>query len=84
QFWPSDLDYAGKKIVVIGSGATAVTLVPAVVDDASHVTMLQRAPGYILPFPDIDHIANALRKILGPKAGHAIARWKNIRLYTGM
>lgn len=84
QFWPSDLDYAGKKIVIIGSGATAVTLVPAVAADAAHVTMLQRSPGYILPFPDIDHIANILRKIFGPTAGHAIARWKNIRLYTGM
>ena len=84
QFWPSDLDIRDKKIVVIGSGATAATLIPAIADDAGHVTMLQRSPGYILPFPDVDHIANVLRKVFGPKAGHAIARWKNIQLYTGM
>ncbi len=84
QFWPEDLDVRGKKVVVIGSGATAATLVPAIADDVEHVTMLQRSPGYILPFPDVDPIANGLRKAFGAKAGHAIARWKNIQLYVGM
>jgi cation diffusion facilitator CzcD-associated flavoprotein CzcO len=78
QHWPADLDYTGKKVVVIGSGATAVTLVPAIAERAGHVTMLQRSPTYILPVPSKDPIANALRKVLGPTRGYAAARRKNI------
>ena len=65
QFWPDDLDYTGKRVVVIGCGATAVTLVPALTDRAAHVTMLQRSPSYILSIPSEDAIANALRRLLG-------------------
>ena len=68
QHWPEDLDYRGKRVVIIGSGATAVTLVPAMADDAAHVTMLQRSPTYIMPVPSKDAIANALRKVLGARA----------------
>src|SRR4029077_6281477 len=64
QFWPQDLDYAGKRIVVIGSGATAVTLVPALAGTAEHVTMLQRSPTYILAMPTEDGIATRLRRLL--------------------
>ena len=61
QHWPEDLDYAGKRVVVIGSGATAVTLVPAMAETAAHVTMLQRSPTYIISLPGEDPIANAIR-----------------------
>ncbi|HEY3732628.1 MAG TPA: NAD(P)/FAD-dependent oxidoreductase [Streptosporangiaceae bacterium] len=82
QHWPEDLDYAGKRIVVIGSGATAVTLVPALTDQAAHVTMLQRSPTYILSIPGKDPIANRLRKLLGNRASYPITRWKNVVLAT--
>ena len=82
QFWPEDLDYAGKRVVVIGSGATAVTLVPALTDKAAHVTMLQRSPSYILSIPSRDAIANGLRKLLGERRAYAITRWKNVALST--
>ena len=78
QHWPEDLDYAGKKVVVIGSGATAVTLIPSMADTAGHVTMLQRTPSYILPVPRKDAIANRLRKVLGDERGYAVTRRKNI------
>ncbi|WLP92848.1 NAD(P)/FAD-dependent oxidoreductase [Gordonia sp. NB41Y] len=78
QHWPEDLDYAGKKVVVIGSGATAVTLLPAMADKADHVTMLQRTPSYILPLPKHDPVANIGRAVLGDERGYALARWKNI------
>ncbi|MGW4566797.1 flavin-containing monooxygenase [Streptomyces sp. NPDC004561] len=78
QHWPADLDYAGKRVLVIGSGATAVTLVPAMADTAAHVTMLQRTPTYILPVPRTDAIANALRKYLGAERGYAWTRRKNV------
>ena len=79
QHWPEDLDYAGKKVVVIGSGATAVTLLPAMVEGgAGHVTMLQRTPTYIMPVPSEDKVANGLRKVLGETRGYAVARQKNI------
>ncbi|GAA5021269.1 flavin-containing monooxygenase [Streptomyces siamensis] len=78
QQWPEDLDYAGKRVVVIGSGATAVTLLPAMADTAAHVTMLQRTPSYILPVPKKDAIGNALKKYLGPERGYALTRRKNI------
>ena len=80
QHWPEDLDYAGKRVVVIGSGATAVTLVPALAGQAGHVTMLQRSPTYILSVPARDPIANGLRKLLGDRASYPLARWKNVLL----
>ena len=82
QQWPEDLDYAGKKIVVIGSGATAVTLAPAMSRQAAHVTMLQRSPTYIMTLPSEDRIANRLRKVLGPRMSYPITRWKNVALAT--
>ncbi|MEV4732741.1 NAD(P)/FAD-dependent oxidoreductase [Saccharopolyspora sp. NPDC049426] len=78
QHWPEDLDYSGKKVLVIGSGATAVTLVPAMADTASHVTMLQRTPTYIMPVPKKDAVANIAGRLFGPERGYAIARRKNI------
>ena len=80
QQWPADLDYVGKRVVVIGSGATAVTLVPAMAERAAHVTMLQRSPTYIVARPSEDHIANWLRRRLPARLAHHIARWKNILL----
>ena len=78
QFWPENLDYTGKKVVIIGSGATAVTLVPAMAATAAHVTMLQRSPTYMVSAPGTDRIANVLRKILPAKLAYDIVRWKNI------
>ena len=80
QHWPQDLDYRGRKIVVIGSGATAVTLLPELAKQADHVTMLQRSPTYVVSMPDTDIIANILRKLLPEKMAYAITRWKNIEL----
>jgi cation diffusion facilitator CzcD-associated flavoprotein CzcO len=77
QQWPEDLDYAGKKVVVIGSGATAMTLVPAMAATAAHVTMLQRSPTYVVSRPDVDKVANGLRKVLPDKVAYGITRWKN-------
>ena len=74
QHWPEDLDYSGKKVVVIGSGATAVTLLPAMADTAGHVTMLQRSPSYVIPIPRQDAIANRLRRLLPLAVAHAITR----------
>ena len=78
QHWPEDLDYSGKRVVVIGSGATAVTLIPSMAGTAAHVTMLQRSPTYVMPLPSEDAIANALRGLLGAKLAYAITRRKNI------
>ncbi|SDI22648.1 Predicted flavoprotein CzcO associated with the cation diffusion facilitator CzcD [Actinokineospora alba] len=83
QHWPEDLDYADKRVVVIGSGATAVTLVPSMAPDAAHVTMLQRSPSYIVTIPAKDAIGNALRKVLPGKLAYAITRWKNVLIATG-
>ncbi len=80
QNWPDDLDYAGKRIVVIGSGATAVTLVPAMAETAEHVTMLQRSPTYIMTLPSEDRVANFLRRRLPDRAAYAVTRWKNVLL----
>jgi len=80
QHWPEDLDYRGKRIVVIGSGATAVTLVPALARSARHVTMLQRSPTYIVARPSEDALANWLRRKLGAQLAHRFARWKNVLL----
>ena len=78
QHWDEDIDYANKRVVVIGSGATAVTLVPAMAKTAAHVTMLQRSPSYIVSLPAEDPIAKALRRILPARAAYPIMRWKNV------
>ncbi|MCB9569002.1 MAG: NAD(P)/FAD-dependent oxidoreductase [Myxococcales bacterium] len=78
QLWPEDLDYAGKKIIVIGSGATAMTLVPALAEKAAHVTMLQRSPTYVISAPSEDKVAAALLRRLPTEVAYALARWKNI------
>ncbi len=80
QHWPEDLDYTGKRVVVIGSGATAVTLVPAMSDKAAHVTMLQRSPSYIVSRPAKDRLANFLRKIMPGSWAYALTRWRNVLL----
>ncbi|HVV75291.1 MAG TPA: NAD(P)/FAD-dependent oxidoreductase [Mycobacteriales bacterium] len=80
QLWPEDLDYAGKRVVVIGSGATAVTLAPAMTDKAEHVTMLQRSPTYVVSRPAEDRLANWLRERLPAMWAYGITRWKNVLL----
>ncbi|PRY50091.1 cation diffusion facilitator CzcD-associated flavoprotein CzcO [Geodermatophilus tzadiensis] len=78
QHWPADLEYSGKRVVVIGSGATAVTLVPAMAATAERVTMLQRTPTYVLPVPREDKVAALLRRWFGDERGYALTRRKNI------
>lgn len=80
QEWPSDLDYADKRVVVVGSGATAVTLVPAMADTAAHVTMVQRSPTYVVAMPDKDAIANRLRQLLPERLANRLTRWKNVKI----
>ena len=80
QHWPEDLDYAGKRVVVIGSGATAVTLVPAMAGDAAHVTMLQRSPSYVVSLPNEDPIGKLVRRVLPERLAHSALRWKNVLL----
>jgi monooxygenase len=83
QHWPEDLDYRGKRVVVIGSGATAVTLIPAMAPETEHITMLQRSPGYVVTLPGRDPIAKGLRRVLPEKAVYAIVRWKNVLTQMG-
>jgi monooxygenase len=78
QFWTDDIDYSGKRVVVIGSGATAVTLIPALAERAEHVTMLQRSPSYIISLPAVDRIAGLLGRILPRQLAYPVVRWKNI------
>jgi len=80
QEWPEDLNYRDKQVVVIGSGATAVTLIPALAEKAKHVVMLQRSPTYMVALPDTDRVANFLRSVLPENWAYAATRWKNIRL----
>lgn len=80
QHWPDDLDYAGKQIVVIGSGATAVTLVPALAEQAAHITMLQRSPTYVVARPSEDALARRLHRVLPGKFAYRLTRWKSILL----
>jgi cation diffusion facilitator CzcD-associated flavoprotein CzcO len=80
QKWSEDVDYAGKRVVVIGSGATAVTLVPEMAKTAAHVTMLQRSPTYIVSMPAEDRLANWLRRVFPDRVAYAITRWKNVLL----
>ena len=78
QAWPEDLEYAGKRVVIIGSGATAVTLLPAMAKTAGHVTMLQRSPTYMASTPEQDAIANWLRRKLPAMWAYRLSRWKNV------
>jgi monooxygenase len=78
QKWSDDVDYAGKRVVVIGSGATAVTLVPELAKDAAHVTMLQRSPTYVVSRPAQDPVANKIRARLPTKLAYHIIRWRNV------
>ena len=82
QHWPEDLDYTDKRVVVIGSGATAVTLVPAMAERAAHVTMLQRSPSYVSTLPREDALAIKLRRWLGPRRAYFFVRWKNVLIST--
>ncbi|AXT84912.1 FAD-containing monooxygenase EthA [Aeromicrobium sp. A1-2] len=84
QHWPEDLDYAGKKVVVIGSGATAVTLVPSMAGTADHVTMLQRSPSYVMSVPGLDKISKGLAKVLPDSPVYRFARWRNIAIQRGL
>jgi len=78
QLWPQDLDYTGKRIVVIGSGATAITLVPSLAKTAGHVTMLQRSPTYVLSRPDEDAVSQKLRRWFPEQLAYDLTRWKNV------
>ena len=78
QKWTDDIDYAGKRVVVIGSGATAVTLVPSMAEKAAHVTMLQRSPTYVVSRPASDDVADRLRRWLPQKLAYMIVRWRNV------
>lgn len=78
QHWPKDYDYSNKKVVVIGSGATAITLIPAMADQTKHITMLQRSPTYIGAVPNEDVMAQVLLAVLPQRAAHFINRWRNI------
>jgi len=80
QFWPEQLDFAGKNVAVIGSGATAVTIVPEMARTAAHVTMVQRSPSYIVSRPSVDFIAEWLKRWLPERAAYALTRWKNVAL----
>ncbi|WNV73630.1 NAD(P)/FAD-dependent oxidoreductase [Geodermatophilus sp. DSM 44513] len=84
QAWPEDLQYAGRRVLVIGSGATAVTLVPALAETAAHVTMLQRTPSYVMPVPRTDVLAQKLTALFGEERGFALTRRKNIARGTGI
>ena len=85
QHWPDDLDHTGKRIVVIGSGATAVTLVPALaLSGAAHVTMLQRSPTYVLPVPARDAVKGRLTRLVGEDRSYVATRWKNIALQSAL
>jgi cation diffusion facilitator CzcD-associated flavoprotein CzcO len=80
QLWPEDLDYRGKRVVVIGSGATAMTIIPSMAADVEHITMLQRSPTYVIARPDKDVIANTLRRFLPAQLAYDLTRFKNTQL----
>ena len=84
QFWPQDLDYTGKRVVVIGSGATAVTLVPSLAAKASHVTMLQRSPTYIMKLPNRNGLYISLKKWLPKNLAYRLTRWRNLAMAMGL
>ncbi|MGB0970773.1 MAG: flavin-containing monooxygenase [Mycobacterium sp.] len=82
QFWPEDLDYSGKRVVVIGSGATAISLIPALAEKAAHVTMLQRSPTYMMSMPRIDPMVDWIRKKLPPRVSHSLVRFRNAAFHV--
>ncbi len=82
QFWPEDLDHTGKRVIVIGSGATAISLIPALSEKAGHVTMLQRSPTYMMSMARIDPMVDAIRKILPRKLSHAVVRFRNAMFHV--
>ncbi|NEC21081.1 flavin-containing monooxygenase [Streptomyces parvus] len=82
QHWPGDLDHTDRRVVVIGSGATAVTLVPAMARRAAHVTLLQRSPSYVLPVPSKDSVARVLGRVAGPRRAYELTRRKNLLQQT--
>jgi cation diffusion facilitator CzcD-associated flavoprotein CzcO len=82
QFWTEDLDHTGKRVVVIGSGATAVTMVPAMAERAAHVTMLQRSPSYVISFPAVDPLLQLLGRVLPWRLAYRIVRWRNVKVQT--
>jgi cation diffusion facilitator CzcD-associated flavoprotein CzcO len=82
QRWPEALDYSGKRIVVIGSGATAVSMIPSLAVHAAHVTMLQRTPTYMIATKKVEPTANAIRKVLPLPVAHWIVRWRNAVFFT--
>jgi monooxygenase len=84
QFWTDDIDHTGKRVVVIGSGATAVTTVPALAERASHVTMLQRSPSYVVSFPAVDAILELLGRVLPWRMAYLLVRWRNVKFQTGV
>jgi monooxygenase len=84
QAWPEDLDYDGKEVVVIGSGATAVTMIPAMADRVKRITMLQRSPGYIVPVPQRNHVYMALQKVLPTRVAHRIMRKAAVGVWRGV
>ena len=84
QFWPEELDYTGKQVVVVGSGATAVTIVPSMADKAAKVTMLQRTPTWMFGRPAKDKFANFMRKVFPEETAYKITRWKNVKMQNFM
>ncbi len=82
QHWPQDLEWTGKRVVVIGSGATAVTLLPSLAELAQHVTMLQRTPSYVFSLPAIDPLARLVMRLLPPRLAHPLVRWKSALVAT--
>jgi len=84
QWWPEDVDYRDRKVVVIGSGATAITLVPAMADATSHITMLQRSPSYIAALPAVDPVADKVRAVLPEQLAHSVVRVKNAAFNQGL
>ncbi|OBF29404.1 FAD-dependent oxidoreductase [Mycobacterium sp. ACS1612] len=84
QHWPESLDYTGKRVVVIGSGATAISMIPTVAAKAAHVTMLQRSPSYLFSMPRIEPMARVMQKVLPEKVAHSIIRWRNALFFWSM
>ncbi len=84
QYWPESLDYTGKRIVVIGSGATAISMIPSLTEKAAHVTMLQRSPTYLLSMPRIEPMARAIQRMLPRMRAHSIIRWRNALFFWFM
>jgi cation diffusion facilitator CzcD-associated flavoprotein CzcO len=84
QCWGAEVEYDGRQVVVIGSGATAVTLVPALAKSAAHVTMLQRSPSYVLSSPTVDPFVGRLERLLPPRVVHSIVHWRNVKIQTAI